>query len=943
MLHRTFPLVALLVARFATAGAAADRYDCHEKTLENGLSIVTIEDRSCPIVAVQVWYHVGSKDESPERNGFAHMFEHMMFRGTDRLGPEDHFELIRGVGGDCNAYTAFDQTVYVQEVPSNQVPLVFWLEAERMSALRVDEEGFQVERAVVEEERRMGLNQPYGSVAEKLLAQVFREHPYRWSPIGNIAHLRAATSEELLRFWETYYVPNNATLVVVGDVDHEWVEAEAEKAFGWIPRCDDPPRVTVREPLYEKPVDVVIKEERGPVPIVGIGYRTVPMDHPDALPLEMLMSIVGGGETSRIYRRIVEEEDLAPMAMGAAVTMEHEGFAGAAAMAMPFGDLDGIAKALDEELERVRTESVDETELSKVKANFRRNLVDEALTAASKANLVGTAYVFHGGEEWLNARAARIESISADDLQRVAEVYFVPERRVDVRIKPTLGGMVKTLLGGLTKRGGAEDEDEHAHDEKEKPATSTMAERRGPKADAKRPDDLPASPPVAKLLAARVPMDSVSRKLDNGLEVVIVENHEVPVVNMHLGLLNGAFLDPEEKPGTAALAGQMLTKGTKGRNAQSIADELESNAVTLSGSAGMDSAAVRGSAVAGQLGRLARLMADIVKYPTFPEDEFSTLKRQVLTGMSIAEKSPEAMAEREFARGLFGGHFYAREDSGTSDDVKRIETSDCRGWWSANARPDQAVLYFAGDVEPDVAFDLAEAFFGDWSVEGEPPRAKIEPIPDPEATRIVLVDVPGAIQSQIRVGHLGIRRGDSRYAGGRILTQVFGGAFNSRLNKTIRVEKGLTYGARGGLRSDRFAGRFFVSTFSKTASTSAAVEAILGEIRRMRDEAPSEKEMTQAKSYIVGSFAGDHETPHSIANELWSLRLHGLDKGDVERFLDSVAKITSEDVQKVARSVIDPERLFIVVVGDASAVKADLEEIAPVTVLEENGEERKAS
>src|SRR5690606_5180149 len=215
----------------------------HETTLPNGLRVIVHEDRSCPVVAVQVWYHVGSKDEDPERQGFAHMFEHMMFRGTDRLGPEDHFEFVRGVGGDCNAYTSFGQTVYVQTAPQNQLEMVLWLEAERMAALKVDEEGFDTERAVVEEEARMGMTRPYGTLMEQVLERVFTVHPYRWSPIGKIDHLRAATSEELLRFWETYYVPNNATLIVVGDVAHEEVFRQAEEAFGWIPRCADPPRV----------------------------------------------------------------------------------------------------------------------------------------------------------------------------------------------------------------------------------------------------------------------------------------------------------------------------------------------------------------------------------------------------------------------------------------------------------------------------------------------------------------------------------------------------------------------------------------------------------------------------------------------------------------------------------------------------------------------------
>jgi zinc protease len=381
----------------------------------------------------------------------------------------------------------------------------------------------------------------------------------------------------------------------------------------------------------------------------------------------------------------------------------------------------------------------------------------------------------------------------------------------------------------------------------------------------------------------------------------------------------------------------MLTKGVRGKTAQELAEELETHAIELSASAGMDSAGVTGSAVSGELGRLARLMAEVVKFPTFDEKEFEKLKRQALTGLSIAEKQPASIAEREFRKGLYGEHWYARDPGGSSKEVKALTAADCAEWWRRSARPDQAVLYFAGDVAADLAFELAEGFFEDWPAQGEAPRAGLAELPAKQPTRIVLVDVPGAIQSQIRVGQLGFTRHDPRYFAGRILSQVFGGSFNSRLNKTIRVEKGLTYGARGGFSSERFGGRFFVSTFSKTASTGEAVEAILEEIQRMRDEPPSAAELRQAQSYTLGSFAGDHETPGSIAAELWSLQVHGLEPGFVGAYLDSVVETTPEDVAGVAQSAIDPEHLLIVVVGNAEEVLEDLQAIAEVTVLDEDG------
>jgi len=261
----------------AAAALGGDRaYDFREKTLPNGLRVLTLEDFSAPTIAVQLWYHVGSKDERPDRQGFAHMFEHMMFRGTERVGPKEFDVLTTRAGGSNNAFTSFDNTTYVNELPANQLDLILWLEVERMLFLQVDAMGFHTERQVVEEERReSNLNPPYGTVPEQVLERVFTKHPYRWMPIGRIPHLRAATLEELESFWSTFYVPNNAVLVVAGAVKHEQAQKAAERWFGWVPKCPEPPRVTEREPellyrtLEDGLVTAMVSDGQGGV-VVGL-------------------------------------------------------------------------------------------------------------------------------------------------------------------------------------------------------------------------------------------------------------------------------------------------------------------------------------------------------------------------------------------------------------------------------------------------------------------------------------------------------------------------------------------------------------------------------------------------------------------------------------------------------------------------------------------------
>ncbi len=357
--------IVLLAAPWA---ANAARWEYTDETIDNGMRVIVMEDHSSPIVSIQVWYHVGSKDEQPDRTGFAHMFEHMMFRGTDRIGPEDHFKYLRRFGGQVNGYTTFDQTVYIQEVPSNQVDLTFWLEAERMANLKINEEYFATERNVVKEEYRRGVTDPpYGTIPDKVLPFLFTKHSYRWSPIGNLDHLNAATADELREFFDTYYVPNNATLVVVGDVTTSEVLAKAKRYFGWIPRSADPPRVTVREPKVTEPRRLEIPEQKGPLAIVGVGYHICPADDPDRHAFAILDYVLSGGESGRVYKKLVKELELCMHALSGTFLLEQDGLWVLGAVVKMGVDPADVEAALVGELEAVLADGITEAELEKAR------------------------------------------------------------------------------------------------------------------------------------------------------------------------------------------------------------------------------------------------------------------------------------------------------------------------------------------------------------------------------------------------------------------------------------------------------------------------------------------------------------------------------------------------------------------------------------------------
>jgi zinc protease len=895
------------------------QFDYERIKLENGLEVITLEDFSCPIVAVQLWYHVGSKNEQPERQGFAHMFEHMMFRGTDKLGPTDHFALINRVGGISNGHTGFDRTVYEETLPAKQLELALWLEAERMTFLKINQESFDTERKVVEEERRMGLNQPYGTLYEKLMAEVFKVHPYRWTPIGNIPHLRASSVQELRDFWTRYYVPSNATLIIVGAVKHEEAQRLAKHYFGWIPIYDEPPRVTIKEPEPAGKRIVKLEEENAPAPLVGVVYRTVPISHKDSVVFDLLAEILGGGRSSRLYRELVAEKQLAVSANAFTWSLEQDGLLAATAIMSPASeDANSILEIIEEHISRLRKEAVSERELMKAKNQMLRYLVTENLKIESKAEMLGNAAVEYGDVSQVNRWMDDIRKVTAADIQRVANEYLTDKRTLEVKVDRNILGAASGMLG-IAK-------------EEETPITAEP-EKVAPKpgrGGLERSKDWPKEAPVAKVSAAKITPKYSSKKLENGLKVLVVPNHEVPFVSIQLGLLSGAWT--ESKPGTAAMTMQMLVKGTSKHSEGELADELETYAISLSGAADMDTATVNVGCLTEHFERAMGLLGEVVLTPSFLEEEFEKLRKQVLTSLAVSSAEPEYIADKEFRRRLYGEHPYSRTATGEVEDVNALVIEDLKGWWSKFARPDMAVLIFSGDIEGKEAFELAKKIFGGWKATGKRPEKTLSPPAGAAETHIYLVDRPGSIQSQIRIGQLGITRHDKGYFESRIVCNYFGWAFNSRLNESIRVAKGLTYGVGGGYTARRFAGEFEVETFSKTESTAEAVRAVLEEIKRLKTEGPSDKELEDSRSFILGSFVGWRETPQQIAGDLWLIESQNLSNDYLERLLRGIAKAKKTDCEHLVEKTIEPNKLVIVVVGEAEKLKGELEKIAPVTL-----------
>jgi zinc protease len=408
--------------------------------LPNGLTVLLHQDRSTPIAHVQLWYHVGSKDERAGRTGFAHLFEHMMFKGSKNVEPEQHTSIVSSVGGQANAYTTEDSTVYWQTVPSQYLPLVLWMEADRMATLRIDDRTFRNEREVVKEERRMRIeNQPYGRLNEILFAQAFTVHPYRHPVIGSMQDLEAATIEDVRDFYRTYYVPSNCTMVIAGDFETAQVKELVDRYLARVPPAAQPvPRDIPKEPLPAKEKRVTVTEP-WPLPAVVVGYHITYDGHPDAYPLHIASKVLSDGQSSRIYRKLVYETGQALTAFGGANLIEHPNLFFAVAIVNPGQSPAAVEKTLIAELERLKSEPITARELQRSKNQFARDYILGRESLQQKALHLAHAEVLHSDITTADGEFDIFQNISLADVQRVANTYFTPERRIVLHVMPKGG------------------------------------------------------------------------------------------------------------------------------------------------------------------------------------------------------------------------------------------------------------------------------------------------------------------------------------------------------------------------------------------------------------------------------------------------------------------------------------------------------------------------
>jgi zinc protease len=907
-------LAALLMCGQAqAAGALADIEIPYQKyLLSNGLTLVVHEDHKAPIVAVDVWYHVGSKDERPGRTGFAHLFEHLMFTNTENHHDEFFRPLIAVGGTKMNGNTWLDRTTYFENVPVNALDTALWLESDRMGHLlgAIDQKKLDEQRGVVQNEKRQGENRPYGKVDELIASSTYPAgHPYSWTTIGSMDDLNAASLEDVKNWFKTYYGAANAVLVIAGDVQPQDVRKRVELYFGdigagpvlkrtdaWVARMSGEKRASLQDRV---PQSRIYKTWNIP------GYNT----HDFAL-LQLAGEVLASGKNSRLYERLVYTDQIATSVSAGVGPFEIGSQFQLVATVKPGGDVAAVEKAMDEEIARFLNKGPTKEELERIKtsdyASFVR-AVERIDGSGGKAAILGESMLYGGSPDFYKTSLGWLRNATVAEVQRASKTWLSDGVFV-LNVEPF----------------------------PEYHAAGAGADR----------SKLPA---VGNAVPLKLP-PLQRATLSDGLKVVLAERHEVPVVQLNLIVDAGHAADSLAGPGMSNLAGTsnlalaMISNGTKTRNALQISARSEELGAEIGAGSTLDTSFISLNAITGELPDSLELFSDVLLNPTFPEAELVRLKAQSTAAIQQAKSQPRGIALRLFPSLIYGqGHAYSNPFSGigTEETVKSMTVDELRAFYRRWVRPDNATLLIVGDTTLKQIEPLLEQRLAGWKAPAEPlPTKQLASVALPAKPRIFLVNRTGAEQSLLFAVHVAPPRSDPDNIAFETVNTVLGGSFISRLNMNLRQDKHWSYGAGTSLIDAKGQRPFVVSAMVQTDKTAESMQETLGELRGLTGaHQATEAEIRAAKDTLVLTLPGSNETSREVASSYADILTFGLPDTYLNDYVDKVDALNATDLQAAAGKLIHPDALTWVVVGDVAAIEAPIRKLGlgEVKVLDADG------
>jgi zinc protease len=915
--------LALLAGTLAAQGDARGRtlptIPFEKYKLKNGLEVILSEDHTLPLVSVNLWYHVGPANEKVGRTGFAHLFEHMMFEGSQHVGGKAHFSYLEGAGAtDINGSTNFDRTNYYETIPSNQLELALWLESDRMGYLlgKLDIEKLANQRDVVRNERRQsGENAPYGLVEEGLYHLLFpNNHPYHGVIIGSHADIEAARLEDVREFFEQYYTPNNATMAIVGDFDRSTIKALVEKYFGSIPAGPAVPKIAVATPPVTSERRAVVSDQVE-LPRVYMGWITPPVFTAGDAECNLYSQILGGGKSSRLYKSLVYEKQIAQDVSTSIEETRLGSIFELIATAKPGVKPEDLEKAVDQTMAALAAEGPSAAELERARNVTETVLVRGLQRTNGVANRLNYYNQFLGTADYFAKDIARFDAVRASDIQRVAQTLFKKDARAVVYGVPG-----KKVIDDVAKTA----EEENKKQAKEAGDSKvTMAE------EAWRANPPKAGP--APKFTLPVPEQV---KLPNGLTVLLVERHNLPFVSAILYTMSGSELNPLDRPGLSSFVSNMLTEGTASRSALKFAEDADQIGASVVAGAGYSSASVSLSSLAWNAGAAMDLLSDAVLHPAFDGKEIERIRNQRVTAVLQENDEPFALAQRTASRVLYPASPYGFSAIGTEASNKAISKEELSRFWKKAYVPSNSVLAIAGDLSTAQAKELASRYFGSWSGTAAEPVSLATPAAP--ARSVSIVDKPGAPQTFLLLAAIGAKRATPDYVPLEVMNTALGGLFSSRINMNLREEHGYTYGAQSFFNYRRAVGPFFAGGAIRTDATAPAAEELFKELTRIREAELSADELKKAKDSFAKSLVGLFESTGDTASTIGFQFVFGLPVDYYRDLPAQIDKVTAAEALRAAKQYVNPEATVVVAVGDRAKIEPELKKLnlGPVRVVQ---------
>ena len=871
--------------------------------LSNGMDVILHEDHTIPLVAVNVWYHVGSKNEEMGRTGFAHLFEHVMFEGTKHHN-RSHFEPLQKAGANLNGSTTTDRTNYWEDVPSNYLELALWLEADRMGFLLdgLDQQKFDVQRDVVKNERRQSYeNRPYGMAHWHLQSALFPlPHPYHWMTIGSQEDLDAASLDDVKEFFQRFYGPSNASIAIAGDFHTGEALDLVNRYFGDLAPSESVPRVGRQDSLLSGRIDIEMRD-KVTLPRLYIAWPAPPEGHPDDAPLELYQAIMSDGLSSRLHRSLVYEKQIAQHAFIRYVPSEIAGQLIVQVTAAEGHSLEEVETAVEEELQSIHRNPPTDEEIARsrnrIEATHFRQLARIG-GFGGRADQLNHFNVFESDAGLINTSLDRCLAVQREDILRVAGTY-VSDNQVRLRVLP------ETPLSAAT----------------------TVIDRNVMPPPTQEPTFTPPLP--------------VRDRLPNGMGVTVVEQRGMPIVAFGVLLGSGSSNDPSNLPGLSGFVGEMLPEGAAGKSSQQIANDFEFVGARLSVDSRREYSTVSTETLSKHWGHALEMMAEVLLSPDFPQHELDRVRREHLTDLRRSKDEPTVIADRLIAGLVYpAASGYAHPIGGTEASVQAITRDDLLAQFRRSYRAGDAHFLVVGDVDREEVMRRAADVFGSWNgTSVGTASSDVLDLLTGQAT-IFLVDRPGAPQSVIRAVQPLVPRRHPDYFPLLLANYSFGGQFSARLNQNLRQDKGYSYGYQSYVQWTRRPSMLVAGGSVQSDATMESVRETLKEFQEVQSERPiTAEELSNAKDGLLRAYPASFERPASVLGQLVSMEQFGLPDDYFRTVRPSVEAITLDDVHRAAQTHIRPDSLQVLVVGDRASTEGPLSGLGlPLIHLTEDGD-----